>query len=205
MVRDTAKDQRQFEARPELLRGPRLGSLIGAIFGLVYLEVNAGPLPAPGPALVRAGAAVAFAGLVTLLFATRQPQRPGSERLGAGDSAAGGFGRGFWLIVAAEGAAIVAGSAVLTGPLRLPQRGVIAWVSVVVGVHFVALGAIWGARLFHVLGSSIAASGIAGLVAASVAASGAIVATFGAILPGALLLAFAYWGILHAAPPTGRS
>jgi hypothetical protein len=204
-MRDTAKDQRQYAARPALLRGPRLGSLIGAIFGLVYLEVNAGPLPAPGPGLVRAGAAAAFAGLVILLLATRQPQRPASERLEAQDSAAGGFGRGFWLIVAAEGAAIMAGSAVLTGPLALPERGVVAWVSVVVGVHFVALGAIWGARLFHVLGSAIAASGIAGLVEASEAASAAIVVTFGTILPGALLLAFAYWGVLHPATSTDGS
>jgi hypothetical protein len=205
MVRDTARDQKQFDARPALLSGPRLGSLIGAIFGLVYLEVNAGPLPAPAPSALRLAAAAAFAGLVILLIATRNPQQPGGERPGAEDSAAGGFGRGFWLIVAAEGAAIVAGSAILTGPLAFPGRGVIAWVSVVVGVHFVALGAIWRARLFHVLGSAIAASGIAGLVAAGVAASGAIVATFGAVVPGVLLLAFAYWGVLHPAPPTGGS
>jgi hypothetical protein len=62
-----------------------------------------------------------------------------------------------------------------------------------------------GARLFRVLGSSIAANGIAGLLAAGVAGSGAIVATVGAVLPGALLLAFAYWRVLHAAPPTGAS
>jgi hypothetical protein len=104
-----------------------------------------------------------------------------------------------------EGAAIVAGSAILTGPLDLPGRGVIAWVSVVVGVHFVALGAIWGGRLFHVLGSAIAACGIAGLVAAGVAASGAIVASFGAVVPGVLLLASACLGVLHPAPPTGGS
>jgi hypothetical protein len=203
MVCDSTKDQRQVGYRAALLSGPRLGSLIGAIFGLVYLEANAGSLPAPAPAVLRVGAVGAFAGLVISLLATRHPQRPGSERPGTEDSGAAGFGRGFWLIAAGEGAAIVAGSAILTGPLGLPERGVVAWVSVVVGVHFVALGAIWRARLFHVLGSAIAAGGIAGLVAASEAASAAIVATFAAIVPGALLLAFAYWGVLNAAPPTG--
>jgi hypothetical protein len=205
MPYDTTNRQSQVGHSAAWLSGPRLGSLIGAIFGLVYSEVNAGPLPAPGPALVRAGAAAAFAGLVILLVATRNRQRLGSERRETEDSAAGGFGRGFWLIVAAEGVSIVAGNAVLTGPLALPERGVVAWVSVVVGVHFVALGAIWRARLFHVLGSAIAACGIAGLVEASEVASAASVVTFGAILPGALLLAFAYWGVLHPATSTDGS
>jgi hypothetical protein len=193
-------EQPQLEARPALLGGPRLGSLIGAIFGLVYLEVNAGRLPAPGPALVRLAGAAAFAGLVIALLATRQPQHAGGGHLQPEDGADAGFRRGFWLIVAGEGVAIVAGSAMLTGPLGLPERGVVAWVSVVVGVHFLALGAIWRTRLFHVLGAAIAASGIAGLVAASEAASDAMVGIFGAILPGALLLAAAYWGVLHPAP-----
>ena len=87
-----AKGQRQFDARPALLRGPRLGSLIGAIFGLVYLEVNAGPLPTPAPSVLRLAAAAAFAGLVILGIATLNPQRPGSEPPGAEEGAAGGFG-----------------------------------------------------------------------------------------------------------------
>jgi hypothetical protein len=170
--------------------------LIGAVFGLVYLEANAGSLPAPAALALRLAGAAAFAGLVSLLIITRGADRPGTEHPGAG-----GFGRGYWLIVAAEGAAIVGGSALLTGLLDLPGRGVVAWVSVVVGVHFVALGAIWRTRLFHVLGAAIATSGIAGLIAASEAASGTIVATFGAVVPGALLLAFAYWGVLNSPRP----
>jgi hypothetical protein len=48
------------------------------------------------------------------------------------------------------------------------------------------------------------AGGIAGLVAASEAASAAIAGTFAAIVPGTLLLAFAYWGVLNAAPTHWR-
>jgi len=39
---------------------------------------------------------------------------------------------------------------VLNGPAGLPNA-VVAWVSVVVGVHFLMLAAIWRLRLFRVL------------------------------------------------------
>jgi hypothetical protein len=175
-------------SRP-VLPGQRLGSLIGGIFGLIYVEVNAGALPEPWRVVLRVAAGVAFAGLIVLLArGTRTPADPGVQR---------GFGRRYWLVVAAEAAAIPAGAALLNGPVGLPHA-VVAWVSVVVGVHFVVLAAIWRLGLFRLLGASIALCGIAGLIAAAGGASTAVIAVIGGVLPGVLLLAAGYGGATGA-------
>ena len=177
--------------------GQRLGSLIGGGFGLIYVEVNAGALAAPAAAALRIAGGVAFAGLVALLAARRDPGAP------ARGAARGGFGPRYRLVVAAEVAAIAAGSALLNGPLDQP-RAVVAWISVVVGVHFFALAALWRVPLFRWLGAAIAVCGLAGLAAAGLGASSAVVATMGGVLPGALLLAAGYQGAIAALSRSGR-
>ena len=79
-----------------------------------------------------------------------------------------------------------------------------AWVSVVVGVHFFALAALWRVSLFRWLGAAIAVCGLAGLAAAGLGASSAVVATMGGVLPGALLLAAGYQGTIAALSRSGR-
>ena len=179
--------------------GQRLGSLIGGIFGLIYVEANAGPLPEPWRLVSRVVAGVAFAGLIVLLALARGTYTPA-------DPGAGRFERRYWLVVAGEVAAIPVGAALLNGPAGLPHA-VVAWVSVVVGVHFVALAAIWRLRLFRSLGAAIALCGIAGLTAAAVGAPPAVIAVVGGVLPGVLLLAAGYAGAAGAigqpARPTG--
>jgi hypothetical protein len=99
---------------------------------------------------------VAFAGLIVLLALARgrhTPADPGAQR---------GFGRRYWLVVAGQVAAIPAGAALLNGPAGL-SHAVVAWVSVVVGAHFLVLAAIWRLRLFRLLGAAIALCGVAGL------------------------------------------
>ena len=91
------------------------------------------------------------------------------------------FGRGYWFVVAAEFIALYLGVRVLGGPLDAPEAGV-AWVSLVVGVHFLALAAVFGERYFHWLGGMI--SLIAG------------------VLPGAVLLGFGWWGVHRTEPTT---
>ena len=167
--------------------GQRLGSFIGGVFGLIYVEVNAGVLAAPAAAAVRIAGAVAFAGLLALLAVRRGSGAPATA------AARGGFGPRYWLVVAAEVAAIVAGSALLNGPFDRP-RAVVAWVSVVVGVHFAALAVVWRVSLFRWLGAAIALAGVASLAAAGFGASSAVIATVGGVLPGALLLAAGYRG-----------
>ena len=168
------------------------------MFGLIYVEVNAGPLAAPAAAALRIAGAVVFAGLVALLAARRGP---GASAEVAAHS---GFGRRYWLVVAAEVAAIAAGSALLNGPLDRP-RAAVAWVSAVVGVHFFVLASLWRVSLFRWLGAAIALCGLAGLAAAGLGASAAVIATVGGVLPGALLLAAGYRGAIGAPFPPERS
>lgn len=51
--------------------------------------------------------------------------------------------------------AIFGGLALLNGALDAP-RAAVAWVSTVVGVHFLALAVLWRQRLFTVLGGALA-------------------------------------------------
>lgn len=167
--------------------GRRLGSLISAAFGLIYVEANSGDLPTVAATLLRIGGAVVFVGLVAALALARPASRPHSAAERAG------FGRGYWVTVALEAGAILAGNALLAGPLHLSDA-VVAWISLVVGVHFFALAAIWNVPLFRTLGTALALCGVAGVTAAAAGASHAIVATVGGVLPGGLLLAAALRG-----------
>jgi hypothetical protein len=140
---------------------------------------------------LRIAAGVVFAGLVALLALPAGPRPPVDPRVRSG------FGKGYWLVVAGEAAAIPAGAAVISGPAGL-QHAAVAWVSVVVGVHFVVLAAIWRLPLFRYLGVAMALCGIAGLTAAAAGASVAATAGVGGVPPGALLLATGSWGAAHA-------
>jgi hypothetical protein len=169
----------------------KLGSLVGAVFGLVFVVVNAGTLPTVIGTVLRALAVVAF---LVVLDALRRPRRPRrTVASAAGRPGGGGFGTGYWLVVAAEVVSIAVGVRVLGGPLDTPDARV-AWVAFVVGVHFVALAVVWAESVFHWLGGSMAACGVLGLTLAFAGAPHAAVASIGGVLPGALLLAFAVWG-----------
>jgi hypothetical protein len=177
--------------------GQRLGSLIGGIFGFIYVEANADALPDPWASALQIAAGVAFAGLVALMALARGSHPPVSQET------RDGFGRRYWLVVAGEVAAIFAGFIVLHGPAGLPNA-VVAWVSVVVGVHFLVLAIIWRLRLFRDLGAAIALCGVAGLTAAVAGAPAAVIAAAGGVLPGVLLLAAAYQGATRAAQAAHR-
>jgi hypothetical protein len=169
----------------------RLGSLVGAVFGLVFVVVNAGTLPTVIGTVLRALAVVAF---LVVLDALRRPRRARRTVASAGGRpGGGGFGTGYWLVVAAELVSIAVGVRVLGGPLDTPDARV-AWVAFVVGVHFVALAVVWAESVFHWLGGSMAACGVLGLTLAFAGAPHAAVESIGGVLPGALLLAFAVWG-----------
>jgi len=166
----------------------RTGSLIGGVFGLLYVMLNAGALPSPAAAVLQALAAAAFAGL---LLTMRRVD--GSSPSGVRPRA--GFGRSYWLVVAAEVVALAAGLLLLEGPLDRPQAAV-AWVSLVVGLHFFALARIWKEPFFRRLGGAISLLGAAGLAAASASASEAVIATVTGVAPGVLLLLAGYRGAL---------
>lgn len=194
---DIPSPERTAPASTGMAPGQRLGSLIGGIFGLIYVEVNAGSLPGPWGTALRIAAGVAVAGLAALLALARGPRAPVRQGVG------GGFGGSYWLVVAAEVAAIPAGAALLNGPAGLP-RAVVAWVSVVVGVHFLVLARIWRLPLFRLLGAGVALCGAAGLAAATAGAAPAVIAGIGGVLPGVLLLTASYRGAI-ASPASSTS
>ena len=94
----------------------KLGSLIGAVFGLVFVLVNAGPLPSgSASSFGRSGSSSSCSSWSLYGAVTGSPRGPSG-------SAGGGFGRGYWLVVAAEVVAIVVGVRLLAGPLDTPGR-----------------------------------------------------------------------------------
>jgi hypothetical protein len=70
-------------------------------------------------------------------------------------------------------------------------------VSFVVGVHFFALGALFRARFFHVLGGILTACGVIGPVLVFADAPQASIDTISGVIPGVVLLAFGWWERLH--------
>jgi hypothetical protein len=81
---------------------------------------------------------------------------------------------------------------------------VVAWVSVVVGVHFLVLAVIWRLALFRVLGTAISVCGAVGLIAAAAGATPVVIAVTGGLLPGVLLLTAGYRGATALQPVTDR-
>ncbi len=175
--------------------GQRIGSLIAATFGLIYVLVNSGPLSTGWTLTLRVAAVVAFVGVLAAVFGSGVPSAEGSGR---GQRV---FGRGYWAVVAAEFVALFVGARVLSGPLHAPQAGV-AWVSTVVGVHFFALAVVFGERFFHWLGGVITACGLVGLVLAATDAREPTIALVAGVLPGAVLLGFGWWGARRTATTT---
>jgi len=172
-----------------LMSSAKLGSGIGASFGLIFVLVNTGPLPAAVAVLFRVLGTMAFiAVLIAVVVAGRRPTPAGVDR-----STAGGFALGYWLVVAAEVAAIAAGLVVLNGPVHAPQAAV-AWIALVVGIRFIVLAVVWKLLFFHGLGAALMLCGVAGLVLASTGSAVSTIDLVGGLLPGAILLGFGLWG-----------
>jgi hypothetical protein len=174
--------------------GQRVGSIIAAVFGLIFVLVNTGALPPAVAWTLRVLAFLAFAAIVVAVLRRGRAQSAGA---GSGGSAAVGaanpFGRSYWLITAAEAVALFGGVRLLTGPLGHPGGGV-AWVSFIVGVHFFALAAVFRAPYFNWLGAAVTLCGVVGLILVFTGAAQVWVDLVGGVIPGALLLAFGLWG-----------
>jgi hypothetical protein len=117
----------------------QMDSSIDAAFGLLFVLLNTGSLPGNLALALRTLAAMAFVAVVVLAVG-RRPRRT------ARTPPTAGFTRGYWLAVAGEALALAIGLALIKGPLEVP-RAAVAWVSLVVGLHFVALALVRGQRL----------------------------------------------------------
>ncbi len=178
--------------------GQRIGSAISAVFGLIYVVVNSAQLPPPWTLAVRALAVLAFVAVLVAVF--RSP-RPSDSDDGQSASV---FGRGYWSVVVVEAVALFGGLRLLSGPLGLPEAAV-AWVSLVVGVHFFVLATVFGERFFHWLGGVITACGVVGLVLAISGAREVWIDLVAGVLPGAVLLGFGWWGARRRAETIPRA
>lgn len=172
----------------------RTGLIIGGAFGLVFIGANAGAV-APAAVPLRLLAVAAFVGLFLV-------SRPPADPTGDGDGGDAGaartaFGRRYWLVVAGEVIAALAGVAVVN--VYAPHLTG-AWIALVVGLHFFGLAAVWHQASLRVLGAAMSACAAAGLVLGAAGAGTAVVASVAGIAPGVLLLASVWWSALAARP-----
>ncbi len=105
---------------------------------------------------------------------------------------------GYGLVVVAEVGAIATGLVVLNGPLHAPQAAV-AWIALVVGIHFITLAVVWKLLFFNGLGAALMLCGVAGLVLAATGSAVSAIDLVGGVLPGAILLGFGLWGATRSA------
>ncbi|MFB4319221.1 hypothetical protein [Actinomadura sp. 21ATH] len=165
-----------------------LGLLVGSGFGTAFVLANAGePLPGPAGIALRVLAVLCLGAVVVTGFRT---DRRGEDHRGA--ARPGWFGPRFGLVVVAEFALIFGGIAVLRA-LDAPQQVNVAWIALVVGLHFVALAPIWKRRAIAVPGVLLTGLGAAGMVMAAVSAAEWIPFVSG-VLSGAVLLGGSLYG-----------
>ena len=168
-----------------MTRHKRTSIFISGIFGLVYIVANAAYLPSTAALVVRTVGVLAAVGL---LFATPRPDLP--------DPPGTGFSRDYWLIVAGEVIVGVGGLVILNSVLGIHDAS-IAWISLVVGVHFFGFYVIWGFPIMIWVGTAITLCGAAGLVAAGMDLSAAAIAVVAGLVPGVVLFAAGWYSVLH--------
>ncbi|MFI6909846.1 hypothetical protein ACIBKY_51885 [Nonomuraea sp. NPDC050394] len=174
------------------------GLLVGAVFGAVFVVVNAQePLGGAVAAVLRVLAGLAAASVVAMWFVAVRRERPVRERGPRPNM----FGKGYLVVVAAEAVLLFGGLRVLAA-WGVPAQANVAWVAFVVGVHFVALAPIWKDWAIAVPGAVLTVLGVAGLVMAATAGL-AWVPFVSGVLSGAVLLAGSVtfgWKAIRSAP-----
>ncbi|WP_219461367.1 hypothetical protein [Nonomuraea rhizosphaerae] len=158
------------------------GLLIGAIFGAVFVVVNAqSPLNTITASILRAAACVAAASVIAMWFTIARRERSTGERQ------RNMFSRGYLIIVAAE-AILLFGGLRLLAAWEVPEQANVAWVALVVGMHFIALAPIWKDWRIAAPGAALTLLGAAGLAMAPTTALVWVPFVSG-VLSGVVLLA----------------
>lgn len=175
-------------------RGQAAGAFIPVVLGLVFIEANSGQLQRDWQVVVQPVGVLAAAALIIAIARARRAA--GAEQAAAGRLA---FSRGYWVIVAIEVAALLAGLIVINAVFGVHELYV-PWIALVVGVHFFGLGRIWDTGWLHVLGAVVAVLGAAGFVLYAAGAPNVVVALVSGVSSGAALyLAVARWLLFSAA------
>ncbi|WP_203863164.1 hypothetical protein [Planobispora rosea] len=153
------------------------GLLVGAVFGAVFVVVNAqSPLNTLTAGLLRVAACLAAASVLAMWFlAVRWERSAGAAQPTATSTGAarpgtpGMYGRGYLIILVAEVVLLYGGLQVLAAWDR-PVQANVAWIALVVGVHFIALAPVWKDWMIAVPGTILSLLGVAGLVMVSTGA-----------------------------------
>lgn len=132
--------------------------------------------------MVRVAAAVVFVALIAGIGRVRRALAVAPRAVGGPSM----FSRGYWLIVAAEVVALLAGIVVINAVFGAHELTV-AWIALIVGVHFFGLGGLWKAGALHVLGAVLAVLGVAGFVLHAAGGSNLVVALVSGVASGVAL------------------
>jgi len=160
-----------------------VGSMVAITFGAVFVLVNSAGLPGAWPLVIRAaGLVVAVMLLVGLVLVVRQAPPA------AFVPAPGYMNRRYWLILALEAVALFGGLAVINNVLHRTAVSV-AWVALVVGVHFFGLAWIWRMPLYHWLGAAMTLLGLAGFLVYALGGTAATVGLVAGVGSGVALYA----------------
>ncbi|WIM99324.1 hypothetical protein ACTOB_002974 [Actinoplanes oblitus] len=174
------------------LSGLMIGSLVALSFGTVFVMVNSADLPAPWRLVIRVVALLIAAVLLVRLFRTERAVAPTRE------SDIRGFAdRRYWYAVLGEIIALFGGLYVINGVLKKPEVAV-AWVVIVVGVHFLPLAWAWRLPLFYWVGGVMTVLGVAGFLAYAAGASAGTVGLIAGVGSGFTLYAAVLMGIRDA-------
>ena len=180
------------DTRPDgRLSGAQLGSLIGAVAGLLFILINAGGTDA--------AAAVRIVGIVLFVAALwwGVARAPGSAPASLSPRA----GRIYWSSVLAEIVAIPVGASVINNLLDHPELTVL-WVVAVVGIHFLPFSRAFGTPMYAWLGGSMVVLAVIG-AAVTIAAGSDSAPSWFAVTAGVVLLGYCVVGPrLAAMPPT---
>lgn len=159
--------------------GQFTGLLIGLVFGLVFVEVNSGDLPYDWSFGLRAAGVM----IGVMLFAGLLWRRRSLDRA---EQTTDLFNRRYWVVVAVEVVALLAGMVIINRVLDA-DRFIVAWIAVVVGVHFFGLGPVWRDRMLYVVGAVLALLGLAGFLIGAGGGSAAAIALVSGVGSGAAL------------------
>jgi predicted ferric reductase len=161
------------------MTGAKLGSLIGAVGGLVFILANAGALSGPWSPVLRVLGVLSFLAVVTLVLRARI--------IGQGVEPSRGQLRAYGFTVLAEVAAIVLGSRILVAAFDL-TTATLPWVATVLGLHFLVFARIFRETVFVWLGAAVTVCGVAGVVMAVAGTAAVAISVAAGVVPGLILL-----------------